>query len=138
VALRSLPAKSILVVDDEAGVAEVLAEMLEADGHRVERAHNGVQALERLGTRAYDVILTDLKMPELDGLGLYREMERRYPALLGRLVFLTGDALSPQITEFLDRAGRPRLSKPFTPDEVRRVIAQALEAPAAATLGTIG
>jgi CheY-like chemotaxis protein len=115
VAFASQPSKAILVVDDETGVAEVLAEMLEADGHQVERAHNGVEALERLGTRAYDVILTDLKMPELDGPGLYREIERRYPALLGRLVFLTGDTLSPEIAEFLDRAGRPRLGPSADP-----------------------
>jgi CheY-like chemotaxis protein len=128
-----LPAKTILVVDDEIEVAEVLAEMLEADGHQVERAANGAQALERLGTGRYDLVLTDLKMPELDGPGLYREVERRDPGLLGRFVFLTGDTLSPEISDFLEQAGRPRLSKPFTPDEVRRAIAQALEVPAAAS-----
>jgi len=119
--------KVILVVDDEAEVAEVLAEMLSADGHRVETAENGAVALDKLRARgyAYDLILCDLRMPELDGPGLYEELQRRDPRLCRRIVFLTGDVLSPSIAEFLERTGAASLDKPFALEEVRRVVRSA-------------
>ncbi|MBI4013345.1 MAG: response regulator, partial [Candidatus Rokubacteria bacterium] len=93
-----VPRKTILVVDDETEVADVLAEMLSADGHAVETAASGAIALEKLRARVYDLVLSDLRMPGLDGPGLYREVERRHPRLARRFVFLTGDTLSPEIT----------------------------------------
>ena len=118
--------KTILVVDDETEVGEVLAEMLSVDGHQVETAANGVIALEKLRERAYDLVVSDLRMPELDGPGLYREVERRHPALLGRFIFLTGDTLSPVIGAFLGQTRAPNLNKPFAPEEVRRVVQRVL------------
>ncbi|MBI2879355.1 MAG: response regulator [Candidatus Rokubacteria bacterium] len=101
--------QAILVVDDEPEVADVLAEMLAADGHQVEVADDGASALDSLQTRSYDLILSDLRMPQLDGPGLYRELARRRPDLLPRVVFLTGDTLSPEITAFLNETGAPCL-----------------------------
>jgi len=125
-ALPAVRGKTILVVDDEPEVADVLAELLAADGHQVETAANGVQALDKLRERAYDLIVSDLRMPELDGPGLYRELERRDPRLLRRLIFLTGDTLRPESREFLERTRAPSLTKPFDVAEVRRVVEQAL------------
>ena len=127
--LESLPAiqgKAILVVDDEHYVADMLADLLRLDDHRVDVAPNGHVALERLRAQPYDLVLIDLKMPELDGPGLYEALARDHPQLLRRLVFLTGDALSSEISAFLERAGAPYLYKPFTLEEVRRVIHRAL------------
>jgi signal transduction histidine kinase len=118
--------KTILVVDDESKVASVLVSLLSADGHQVDRAANGVIALDKLRARAYDLILSDIKMPELDGPGLYREVGRYRPELCQRFVFLTGDTLSPETTAFLAEAGVPSLSKPFTLAEVRQVVRRAL------------
>ncbi len=119
----------ILVVDDEPEIAALLAEMLSADGHEVETAANGVMALERLRKRAYDLIVSDIKMPELDGPGLYRELERCHPGLLRRIIFLTGDTLGPQTAEFLEQTGAPMLSKPLVLEEVWRAVRRALRAP---------
>jgi CheY-like chemotaxis protein len=69
-----------------------------------------------------------MRMPDLDGPGFYRELERRHPHLLSRLIFLTGDVLSSQAQAFFDQVARPRLVKPFRAQEVRRVIQQVLEA----------
>jgi len=127
--LESLPAiqgKAILVVDDEHYVADMLADLLRLDDHSVDVAPNGHVALERLRAQPYDLVLIDLKMPELDGPGLYEALARDHPQLLRRLVFLTGDALSSEISAFLERAGAPYLYKPFTLEEVRRVIHRAL------------
>jgi CheY-like chemotaxis protein len=65
-------------------------------------------------------------MPELDGPGFYRELERNYPHLLQQVIFLTGDTLSPEAREFLAEVGVARLSKPFRAAEVRQAVQQAL------------
>ena len=121
-ALPPTPPKAILVVDDEAEVAEILADLLAAEGHRVTSAANGALALDALRRGMYDVILSDVRMPGLDGPGLYRELERQFPRLVRRFVFVTGDTLTPETREFLDRTGVPSLGKPFDADEIRRVI----------------
>ncbi len=120
--------KTILVVDDEPEVAATLAEILSLEGHQVETAATGALALDKLRVRGYDLILTDIKMPEVDGPGLYRELERSHAGLVRRFIFITGDTLSLETREFLERTGAPTLGKPFVLDEVRRVVRQGLEA----------
>jgi len=118
--------KAILVVDDEPEVAEVLADMLAQDGHRVARASNGVEALAKVQEQRYDVIFGDLRMPELDGPGLYQALEEHQPELCRRVIFLTGDTLSPEIHAFVERTGVPTVSKPFDWEEIQRAIRQVL------------
>lgn len=113
--------KTILVVDDEPEIGVVLEQILSTDGHTVDWASNGVTALERLNERAYDLIVSDLRMPEMDGPTLYTEVQRRYPALRARFVFLTGDALGP-VMEFVVQTGAPTLGKPFAAADVRRIV----------------
>jgi PAS domain S-box-containing protein len=119
---------SILVVDDEPDVAEVLVSMLQVDGHRAEIAANGLVALERLAGGRYDLVMSDLRMPEMNGPALYKRMEETGHPMLRRFVFVTGDVLGPETHEFLDRSRVPALSKPFVLAEVRTVIRQVLAA----------
>lgn len=105
---------SILVVEDDPALADLVQEMLEEDGHRVETAANGGVALRRLEEAAFDVIVSDIRMPGLDGRALHRTLESRSPALARRIVFMTGDALDPDTADFLERAGVPSLAKPFS------------------------
>lgn len=121
--------KRILVVDDDFQVAELLVEVLAIDGHAADHAPNGRLALERLEADSYDLILTDMKMPELDGPGLYHAVQSRRPALARRFVFLTGDANAQNIQDFLDRTGAPTLQKPFRLDHALGVIRRALQEP---------
>lgn len=121
-AVATLAPQRILVVDDEPEVAGVLSELLESDGHTVDTARNGKEALERIAQRPYDVILSDTKMPTLDGEGLFRELERRHPALRRRLAFITGDVLNETKRAFLERMGTPVLSKPFELNDIRDVV----------------
>jgi two-component system, NtrC family, sensor kinase len=116
--------KRILVVDDERLVLQFLGEMLGADHHTVDTVSDGTQALDVLGRTSYDLILSDVRMPYLDGPGLYRALERRLPDLCRRFVLMTGDVLSAEIQTFLEQTGVPGLSKPFDRGEVRRVIQQ--------------
>jgi len=116
--------KRILVVDDERLVLQLLGEMLGADHHTVDTVGDGTQALEVLRETSYVLILSDVRMPYLDGPGLYRALERRLPDLCRRFVLMTGDVLSAEIQTFLEQTGVPGLSKPFDRGEVRRVIQQ--------------
>jgi CheY-like chemotaxis protein len=94
----------------------------------VDTAANGAVALRKLQGQSYDLILTDMRMPEVDGPGLYRELERQHPALTRRVIFMTGDALTPETQGFLAATVVPSVSKPFSLQEIRRVIQQTLQA----------
>ena len=125
-ALPPLSPKAILVVDDEPDLAAVLAEVLERDGHKVGVATNGAMALEMLANHPYDLLVSDVRMPVLDGEGLYLEVERRFPALRGRIIFLTGDVLGHEKQAFLERVGAPTIVKPCNLGELRRLVNQVL------------
>ncbi len=84
---------------------------------------SGREAL-RAGRRHYDVILTDIRMPDIDGRALYREIQQRWPGQAGRVAFVTGDTLASALREFVSESGRPVIEKPFLPSEVRRVVAE--------------
>ncbi len=116
--------RAILVVDDEADIREALADILTSAQHRVVTAGSGREALERMAVDHYDVILTDIRMPDLDGRALYEEIARRWPAQAGRVVFVTGDTLASALREFVEESGRPVIEKPFLPSEVRRLVAE--------------
>jgi two-component system NtrC family sensor kinase len=116
--------RSVLVVDDEAEIRDALSEILTGARHRVVTASSGREALERLAAERYDAILTDIRMPDLDGRALYLEIERRWPGQLGRVVFVTGDTLASGLRKFVSESGRPVIEKPFLPSEVRRVVAE--------------
>jgi len=116
--------RTVLIVDDEAEIRDALSEILTGARHRVVTANSGREALEKLATEHYDVILTDIRMPDLDGRALYQEIERRWPGREGRVVFVTGDTLASALREFVSECGRPVIEKPFLPSEVRRVVAE--------------
>ncbi len=116
--------RKVLVVDDEPEVREVLADILSLDGHEIEVASSGNAALRILAHKNFDIILSDMRMPDVDGPGLYTRIKNAYPHLIDRIIFITGDALGPSVRTFLDQTGLPCLEKPFDPNEVRQVIRQ--------------
>jgi signal transduction histidine kinase/CheY-like chemotaxis protein len=111
--------RNILVVDDEEVIVELLNEVLSTVGHRVETARNGKQALDKILANGYDVIISDLKMPGLDGSGLYDSVCAEKPEMAHRFVFSTGDATNPATQDFFKKTGCPCLSKPFDLQAVR-------------------
>ena len=118
--------KSILIIDDEPSIASGLKRLLSRDGYTVETVANGRMALMKLREHSYDLLLSDMRMPEIDGPSLYRTLERQYPHLLRRVIFLTGDTLNPETKLFLDQSAAPCLTKPCTVAEIRRAIQQVL------------
>ena len=119
---------TVLLIDDEPGVQRALQQLLQRSGHDITTATNGQEGLAALEARSYEVILCDMHMPDLDGPGFYRALEQRHPRLVSRVIFLTGDTLSPEAEAFFAQVDRPRLVKPFTAQAVRRVIERMLEA----------
>ncbi len=118
--------RRILVVDDDAIVRDAVAMMLSADNHEVHTASNRAQVLSLLEQGSYDVIVSDLRIPDLDGAVFYRELKQRRPDILRRLIFMTGS--TPGFSEFLEETGVPVLTKPFRAEDLRNAIRQVLGA----------
>lgn len=118
----SLPRQRILVVDDERDIATTIREFLEPSGHIVLVAGDGREALEVLEKQKVDILLTDIRMPDLDGPGLYREIVRRTLLPTESIAFMTGDTLSRSVEKFLAKIDAPLLEKPFSINELRDII----------------
>ena len=112
----------VLVVDDEQDLGLTLSEILEQDGHVVDCVTTGASALEKLRHCRFDVILSDIRMPGMDGPSLYRTLRREKPDLIKGFAFITGDTLTPGLRDFIDSTERPCIEKPFTPRDVRQVV----------------
>ena len=111
-----------LVIDDEPDLGDALAEMLEDEGYAVDVARSGEEAKRMIGAKRYDAILSDLRMPGVDGPALLDWIEDEQPAALHRLAFVTGDTLGPTAARFLERAHRPTLEKPFDLADLRGLL----------------
>lgn len=116
----------VLIVDDDRAITIVLSQILAADGLDVETAPDGLVALDKLALRRYDLVVTDVRMPRLDGPGLYRALARRWPELARRVIFITGDALAAETSRFLADVRAPMLLKPFDLGDLRRAVRDAL------------
>jgi CheY-like chemotaxis protein len=118
----------ILVVEDDPAVTALLSDFLTAEGHDVDTVPNGRVALERLRTAAYDLIVSDLRMPELGGEGFFAAFDDVCPAMRSRIIFVTGQALTPETLEFIARAQVPILGKPFDLNTLREMAEEMLAA----------
>jgi two-component system NtrC family sensor kinase len=120
-------AARLLVVDDEPEIAELARDFLESAGYEVAVAESGAVALEMLAEARFDAVVSDLRMPGMDGAALWRELQSRAPALAARVLFVTGDTLSPGADSFLAQTGCATLDKPFSKADllakVRRLLA---------------
>ena len=119
---------TILVIDDEPSILRGLALLLRRDGYQVATAANGHHALAQLQAQPYHVILSDLRMPHLDGHALYTLLQQQYPALCPRVIFLTGNGDEADSHVFLTQCGQPWLRKPCPIAMLRRTIQQVLAA----------
>jgi two-component system NtrC family sensor kinase len=115
--------RRLLVVDDEPAMRTAIGNFLSSLGHGVTVAAGGLEARALLDRNEYDVVLLDLRMPDLGGDDLYRELVSRDPRHARRVVFVTGDTHNVQARKFLAEAGRPSVSKPFQLDDLATVVA---------------
>ena len=111
----------ILVVEDDEVLGRVCAAVLTAEGFEVDTATTGQIALDRLTGNSYALCLVDIRMPDMDGMALFKHMKQGRPELADRVVFITGDATDTGVQAFLEQTRRPCLIKPFTVRELRAV-----------------
>jgi excisionase family DNA binding protein len=114
----------VLVADDEEAIRDLLAKTLELADYEVVTVPDGLAAAERLRTAGCDLLITDLKMPGLDGLGVIREARRLYPRL--PVVIITGFSSESSAIEAINLGVAGYLTKPFRVAKVLSVAAQAL------------
>jgi putative two-component system response regulator len=117
-------APKCLVVDDEPRLRQVLVRLMEADGFDCAQAGNGVEALESLEKNPVMLVLTDLRMPRMDGMELLREVRSRYPDTA--VILITAVADVEVAVSCLAIGAMDYLTKPFHLEEVRARVAQAL------------
>jgi PAS domain S-box-containing protein len=115
------PGATVLIVDDDPGVGAALGRLLRQ--HDVTVATRAQQALKLLDSgKTFDIVFSDLMMPEMSGMDFYHEVAQRFPALAERIVFITGGAFTRGGRAFLDCVPNMRLEKPFDPKMVRALV----------------
>lgn len=120
------PQLRILIVDDDPDVAAAFSDILSAQGHLVEISATSRAAVQLIETGSYEVVMTDMRMPDLDGPALYHEVVARCPQMARSFLFITGDTFSAENSRFLNGTGAVYLSKPCTFDEIESAMEQVL------------
>ena len=115
----------VLVVDDEQGMREDLAAILQKEDREILQAENGRKALDQLQATQVDLVLSDIRMPDMDGLDLLGEIRRQWPEM--PVIMLTAFASTETAIAALRAGAYDYLRKPFSLDEVRNCVEHALE-----------
>src|SRR5512140_1621461 len=115
----------VLLVDDEAGLRSVVAERLRDEGYVVGEADCGERAVELLTELAYDVVITDLRLPRLDGNAVLDFAFTHYPNIIG--IVITGYGTVRDAVESIKRGAADFVAKPFQFDELKHALDNALE-----------
>src|SRR5688572_10664764 len=122
---RDSPPATVLVVDDDAAIAKVLVALLGQRGLEATCVASGEEAVKALETRPFDVVLSDVKMPGMDGMQLLDHVAARYPDL--PIVLLTAHGSVALAVDAMKRGAADFVQKPFEKEEIGYVIAKALE-----------
>ncbi len=127
---------TILVLDDEKSIAEMLAEMLGLLGYTARVSHSGAQALELIEKEHFDLVISDFRMPGMNGRQFYEQALRKRPELARRIIFLTGDVVNEETQEFLKSMGNPHIAKPFSLSAVKTVVSEVIHGKGQAAAGS--
>ncbi len=118
----------ILVIEDDEHIRDLLTAVLRVDGHTVDTARDRTEAMSLMDQHAYTLILSDLRLPKLEGPELYRLMRQRSwgPQTPPAVIFLTRAIFTPDFASFLMRSASPVLTWPATPADISRVVSRVL------------
>ncbi|MDH3216807.1 MAG: sigma-54 dependent transcriptional regulator [Candidatus Krumholzibacteria bacterium] len=116
---------AILVVDDEAAVRESLCSWFQKDGYTADTAADAVEALKKLSKRAWDIILLDIKMPNISGMELLRRIRQIDPDIVS--IMITAYASVDTAVEALKGGAFDYVVKPIDPDDLSRIVRKAIE-----------
>ena len=111
----------IMVVEDEEDLLDLMVDTL-SPYYDVNTFNNGKKAYDHLDEYAWELIISDLRMPVMNGMELYHEVVKKYPVLKKRFMFVTGDTYDFEVKEFLENTGVVFLRKPFRIRELRDVV----------------
>ena len=103
---------SVLIVEDDRANREAFKRILKRAGFEVASVENGLDALDVLSRETYDVIVCDISMPLLSGIGFFEQLEGVAPGMGRRILFVTAYADDKRVREFIDKTGQPVLEKP--------------------------
>src|SRR6266853_2747069 len=117
--------KHLLIVEDEAPLRQAIAEQLSDHGYRVEQTGSGEEAIEKLADFAFDIIITDLRLPGVDGSAVVEAAVERYPHIIA--IVVTGYGTVKDAVEAIKRGAWDFVSKPFQLDELLHVLDSAIE-----------
>lgn len=117
----------ILVIDDESGVRDVIASALQARGHKVTAVTDADAAMQAMEAGEFGCILCDLRLPGMSGARFHALVSQRWPAMADRFVFITGDTVSQESRQFLERTNCPALQKPFRLPQLYRVVDETIK-----------
>lgn len=115
--------KRVLIIDDEQTILDLVKTVVEGMGLHACIASDALIALDKIKEGTYDLIISDIRMPIMDGKGFYREIRRVRPELLSRIIFTTGDTINPETQKFLKENNVPHMDKPFSVTSLKRLIA---------------
>jgi two-component system NtrC family sensor kinase len=118
----------ILVVDDEQVVRDVVNRVLTGEGHKVDTVDNAADALKKIESKRYSLILVNIKMPGMDGVELYKRIQKIARSLARRVVFITGDIVGAANKKFLSETKAAHIDKPFDAEQLSREVKRALTA----------
>jgi two-component system, NtrC family, sensor kinase len=119
--------RKILVVDDEQYILDFFVEVFDTLPMQVDTANDGRAAMHRMQSGNYDLVITDFKMPQMSGRDLFNWVRENRPELSKRIIFVTGDTVSPETRSFFEDNRNRYLAKPFKIEEVKEVIQELLK-----------
>lgn len=114
--------KKIMVVDDEEGIRMVLSQLLEALGYEVVLSADGRMALSQVIKEKPDAVISDMRMPHVNGKTLFKAIQKINPKLAANMMFITGDVVRTDSSGFLNEYNLPYLNKPFMLNDLERAL----------------
>lgn len=116
--------KTALVIEDEPILGKVCLRMLERNGYTVTLVTNGLAAKEKAAGNSFDLCLSDIKTPVMNGIQFFKYLQENYPGFAARTIFMTGDVMSKDSETFLKESRAPYILKPFTEEQLISAINQ--------------
>lgn len=119
--------KKILLVEDEPVIGRLFKRILNAEGFDVDFVQDGRIAIETVNNNHYDLCISDIRLPGINGIQLYEQLKANHPQLSLKVIFITGDTMNANIQLFLQESGMPWLVKPFNPEELVTIVRRLLK-----------
>lgn len=114
--------ESVLVVDDEQLIRDILVRIVAREGYRVDHACDGVEAMEKLNDAPFDYVISDIKMPNMDGMQLLEQVKSLYPSV--KVLLITGQAGTVSVRKAKAAGADSFITKPFKKMEIARTLAE--------------